>query len=224
MLTSRELQYFLVYIIRSDSECGECGKELWKGSFVTLEKEKGALCLACADLDHLVYLPRGDAALTRRATKHSRLHAKVLQWSRTRKQYERQGILVESEALEKAEEECLADEEVRQRRRERETERRAELDAEYVKAFGEHVFRVFPKCPPEIAEKIAEHACWKYSGRVGRSAAAKQFDNEAIMLAVQAHVRHHFTNYDELLARSYDRHEARALVRGKVEQQLEAWQ
>jgi hypothetical protein len=25
------------------------------------------LCLSCADLDHLIYLPRGDAALTRRA-------------------------------------------------------------------------------------------------------------------------------------------------------------
>lgn len=224
MSTLQKPQDLLVYIIRNDSECGECGKELWKGSFITLEKEKGALCLSCADLDHLVYLPRGDAALTRRATKHSRLHAKVLQWSRTRKQYERQGILVESEALEKAEEECLADEELRQRRREREAERHADLDAEYVQAFGAHILRVFPKCPPEAVEKIAEHACRKYSGRVGRSAAAKQFDDEAIMLAVQAHVRHHFTNYDELLFRGYDRHEARALVRGKVEQQLEAWQ
>ncbi|MDZ7276640.1 MAG: DUF2293 domain-containing protein [candidate division KSB1 bacterium] len=171
-----------------------------------MEKEKGARCLSCADLDHLVYLPRSDAALTRRATKHSRLHAKVLQGSRTRKQYERQGILVESEALDKAEAECLADEEVC--RREREAERRAELDAEYVKAFGKHVLRLFPKCPPEAAEKIAEYACRKYSGRVGRRAAAKRFDDEAIQLALQAHVCHHFTDYDELLARGYQRYEA----------------
>lgn len=153
-----------------------------------LDKKKGALCLSCADLDHLVYLPSGDAALTRRATKFSRLHAKVLQWSRTRKRYERQGILVDAEALDIAEEACLADEELWQLRREREAIRRAELDAEYVQAFATHILRVSPKCPPKTAEKIAGHACRKYSGRIGRTAAAKQFDEEAIVLAVQAHV------------------------------------
>ena len=221
--SSQKPQDLLVFIIRRDSECGECGKELWHGSFITLEREKGALCLSCADLDHLVYLPAGDAALTRRAAKHSRLHAKVLQWSRTRKRYERQGILVESEALDKAEEECLADEEARRRRRERAAMRRAELDAEYVQAFGEHILRVFPKCPPETAAKIAEHACRKYSGRVGRSAAAKAFDDHAIELAVQAHVRHVFTDYDELLSRGVDRYEARDRVRGEVLKKLETW-
>lgn len=223
MPTSSKPQDLLVFMIRNDSQCSECGRELWQGSFITLNKEKGALCLACADLDYLVYLPRGEAALTRRAIKHARLHAKVLQWSRTRKQYERQGVLVESEALDKAEEECLADEEVRRRRREREAERRAELDAEYVQAFGEHTLRVFPRCPPETAKKIAEHACLKYSGRVGRSAAAKQFDDEAIVLAVQAHIRHQFTGYDELLSRGIERPQARAMVRGEVEQVLASW-
>ena len=37
---------------------------------------------------------------------------------------------------------------------------------------------------------MAKHACEKYSGRVGRSAAAKSFDATAIDLAVKAHVRH----------------------------------
>jgi len=74
-----------------------------------LAKDKGALCLACADLDHLVFLPSGDTALTRRARKHSTLTAVVLKWSRARKRYERQGLLVEAGALEMAEEECSAD-------------------------------------------------------------------------------------------------------------------
>ena len=38
-----------------------------------LKNETGALCLACADLDHLEYLPRGNVALTRRAAKYSKL-------------------------------------------------------------------------------------------------------------------------------------------------------
>jgi len=48
-------------------------------------------------------------ALTRRARKHSLLSAVVLKWSRARKHYERQGLLVEETALELAEDECLAD-------------------------------------------------------------------------------------------------------------------
>jgi hypothetical protein len=79
----------------------------------------GPLCLTCAELDHLVYLPAGDAALTRRARAESRLSAVVVRFSRARKRYERQGILVEEEALQAAEQQCLADEDARARRRER---------------------------------------------------------------------------------------------------------
>jgi hypothetical protein len=60
----------------------------------------------------------GDAALTRRARRASRLSAVVAQWSRTRKRYERQSVLAEPD-----EQECLADSEVRQRRRERDAQR-----------------------------------------------------------------------------------------------------
>jgi hypothetical protein len=63
----------------------------------------------------------------------------------------------------------------------------------------------------------------KYSGRVGRSAAAKNFAPEAIALAVRAHVRHAHTSYDELLSRGYDRGEARQMVSGEVEKTLDTW-
>jgi len=56
-----------------------------------------------SDLDHLVFLPSGDAALTRRATKASSLSAVVVRGSRSRKRYERQGVLVEEPALALAE-------------------------------------------------------------------------------------------------------------------------
>ena len=115
-----------VFISTQDSMCDECGENLGRRAWITLVKDKGALCLSCADLDHLVFLPSGDAALTRRARKHSTLAAVVLKWTRARKRYERQGLLVESEALERAERECLADSEARARRREREEVRRVE--------------------------------------------------------------------------------------------------
>ena len=85
-----------------------------------LAGEKGALCLSCADLDHLVYLPSGDAALTRRAGKYSTLSAVVQKWSRARKRYERQELLVEEATIQRTEHECLADADVRMRRQVRE--------------------------------------------------------------------------------------------------------
>src|SRR5882724_610438 len=88
-----------VFISLLDSKCDECGEELGRKAWITLEENKGALCLACADLDELVFLPSGDAALTRRARKHSTLSAVVLKFSRARRQYERQGLLVEETAL-----------------------------------------------------------------------------------------------------------------------------
>jgi acyl-CoA reductase-like NAD-dependent aldehyde dehydrogenase len=53
------------------------------------------------------------------------------QWSRSRTQHERQEILVEEAALAQAEEECLADADLRTRHRERDEERRVRLDQGY---------------------------------------------------------------------------------------------
>ena len=64
----------------------------------------GPLCRSCAKLEHLVYLPAGDAALSRRAKQASGLSAIVVRFSRSRKRYERQGILIEAAALKQAEE------------------------------------------------------------------------------------------------------------------------
>jgi hypothetical protein len=213
-----------VFISNRDSSCEECGEELGRQAWITLAGERGALCLACADLDHLVFLPSGDTALTRRARKHSKLAAVVLKWSRARKRYERQGVLIEEPALALAEQECLADSDARARRQAREAERRAELDREYVERFARCVREQFPGCPAGRELPIAEHACRKYSGRVGRSATAKRFGEEAVHLAVIAHVRHTETRYDELLARGYERRDARAEVEDVVRDVLRKWQ
>jgi hypothetical protein len=213
-----------VFISTRESTCGECSENLGSKAWITLVGEKGALCLACADLDHLVFLPSGDAALTRRAKKHSTLSAVVLKWSRARKRYERQGLLVEEQALEKAEEECLADSDVRERRKEREAVRREELDRQYVEQFAQRVRELFPACPAGRETAIARHACQKYSGRVGRSASAKSLDGEAVLLAVIAHIRHRETDYDRLLARGYGRREARLEVESAVGKVLRSWE
>ena len=212
-----------VFVTTGEASCSECGEDLGRRAWITLVEDQGALCLSCADLDHLFFLPAGDAALTRRSRKYSTLVAVVLRWSRARRRYERQGLLVEEAAIDRAEQECLADAEARARRRERAAVRREKLDGQYVQQFAERVRELFPGCPAGREVAIAEHACLKYSGRVGRSAAAKELEEEAIRLAVTAHVRHAETDYDVLLAAGHERWEARAQVEGAVARVLEQW-
>lgn len=212
-----------VFISGRISTCVECKEELGRNAWIFLAGDKGALCLTCADLDHLVFVPSGDAALTRRSRKYSSLDVVVLKWSKARKRYERRGVLVEEQALEKAERECLSDAEARAQRRERQAERRAEIDREYVKHFASRVREMFPNAPKGRVKVIAEHACRKYSGRVGRTAAAKSFDQRPVLLAVEAHVRHAETDYDHLLCSGVDRWEARQRVAPAVDEVLRAW-
>ena len=115
------------------------------------------------------------------------------------------------------------DSEVRARRRERAAKRRAELDRDYVRFFAGRIRKLFPGCPTRVAANIGEHACLKYSGRIGRSAAAKALDKDAVRLAVAAHIRHCKTNCDELLARGIERYESRRQVRYEVDLILRDW-
>ena len=59
---------------------------------------------------------------------------------------------------------------------------------------------------------------------MGRSAAAKELDKEAVRLAVTAHVRHAEINYDDLLLHGIERQDAREKVYSKVSQVLERWE
>jgi hypothetical protein len=196
--------------------CGDTGELLFM-------EDAGPLCLDCADLGHLVFLPSGDAALTRRAKKASQLCAVVVRWSQSRKRYERQGILAEAEAIEHAENECLADAEVRARRRERDQARRADEDVEFAVEFAAAIRTLFPGCPVGRAEAIARHAATRGSGRIGRSAAGRALDTDTVGLAVAASVRHLDTGYDRLLMSGIDRLAARRQVHEHVEDVLNSW-
>jgi hypothetical protein len=131
--------------------------------------------------------------------------------------------LAEAAAIEQAARECLSDAEVRARRREREQGRRAEQDVRFQAEFAEAIREQFPGCPVDRAEAIALHAAARGSGRVGRSAAGRELDADAVRLAVVASVRHIDTNYDELLMSGVDRESARAQVLQRVEDVVNAW-
>ncbi len=203
----------------SDFTCAECAGS---GDLLILEDDR-PLCMTCADLDHLVFLGAGDAALTRRAKNASTLSAVVLRFSRARKRYERQGILIEPAALEAAEQQCLGDQQARMRRRERDAERRTKQDLDLVRRTTQEIIRLFPGCPQRRAEAIAVHTGVRGSGRVGRSAAGRALATEAIEHAVVASVRHQDTRYDQLLMSGVPRTEARRQVRADADRVLDSW-
>jgi hypothetical protein len=199
--------------------CAGCGGS---EGLLTMD-DAGPPCMVCADLDHLVFLPRGDAALSRRAREGSGLSAVVVRFSRARRRYERQGLLVEEAALAAAEERCLADADARARRREREARRRADQDVEITGALAARIVALFPACPGARAEAIAAHAAVRGSGRVGRTAAGRALEDDAVTAAAAASVRHEDTRYDELLMAGVARWEARERVRDAVDAVLDRW-
>lgn len=81
--------------LNQDWKCHRCGNG---GGMLVMEKP-GPCCLACAGLADLAFLPRGDAGLTRRAKAKSQRSAVVVRFSRPRKRYERQGLLLEPDAI-----------------------------------------------------------------------------------------------------------------------------
>lgn len=203
--------------------CAECGTAHDRGELLTMD-DAGPLCLACADLAHLEFLARGDTALTRRARKYSALFAVVVRWSTQRRRYERQGIIAESDAIERAEQECLSDADARERRRIRAAIRRDEHDTEFIDDLADAIRAEFPACPPERALRIARHAGERSSGRIGRTAAGRALDPAAVRLAVVASIRHEDTDYDELLMGGVARFDARDIVRPAIDDVLERWQ
>jgi hypothetical protein len=219
---ARRSKDLVVFEILRDSTCTDCGEVIWSGEFLFLDG-KHALCLSCADLDHLEYLPRGDPALTRRAKKYSGLSAVVVRFSRSRGRYERQGILIEVSALERAEEECRGDAQQRTERRKSRAVRSREQDRDLAARMTQAVLELFPSCPTEEARAIAAHTATRGSGRVGRTAAGRALEPEALTAAVVAAIRHSHTRYDQLLMRGWSRNDARDSVRDVIGRIIRSW-
>ena len=88
----------IVFQILREAHCVRCNKLLAVGSFLSMTDKKPH-CLTCDGLSNLVFLPAGDAKVTRAAKKLSKQYAVVVKFSRARKRYERQGLLVEEHAM-----------------------------------------------------------------------------------------------------------------------------
>jgi len=99
----------VLFALSRASRCHGCDAKLNVDEIVRLNKkddEKEAFCLRCSALSEMELLRSGNALVTRLAKKYSTTHFVVMKWSEVWKTYERQGLLVEREALRKAREEA----------------------------------------------------------------------------------------------------------------------
>ena len=93
--TNRAPELVVIQPLNSAWTCHRCGGS---GGFLMME-DPGPACLRCAGLGDLAFLSAGDPLLTRRVKAKSTRCAVVVRFSRSRRRYERQGLLVEPRVL-----------------------------------------------------------------------------------------------------------------------------
>jgi hypothetical protein len=205
-------------------KCSSCGKSIALGEAFVAESEKHkGTCFDCSPYVNASFLKPGNAALTRRSKKHSSYCGVVFAWNARRKRFERRGQYVEAEAIVKAQQECEADQAERKLKNERAAIRRAEQDKVYIAEFAKAIRSAYPNCPKNREFVIAQHACEKHSGRVGRTAKAKEFDKKMIDLAVEAHIRHAETNYDHQFGSGKTKRMIRTDIKPYVVSVMKKW-
>ena len=101
---SRAPELVVIQPLNAAWTCHRCGGT---GDLLVMESP-GPACLRCVGLDDLAFLRAGDASLTRRVKAKSARHAVVVRFSKSRRRYERQGLLVEPQALTQVQRELAA--------------------------------------------------------------------------------------------------------------------
>ncbi|KAI0805183.1 hypothetical protein GGR55DRAFT_657406 [Xylaria sp. FL0064] len=89
------------------------------------------------------------------------------------------------------------------------------------KSLGKAIRKQFPRLPHEELRMIMRRATAKGQGRVGRTQTITM--KEKAHLAVQAHIRHTKTNYDDLLKSGTERESARSMISQRVLDVLKEW-
>jgi hypothetical protein len=101
---SRAPDLVVVQPLNREWTCHRCGG----GGDLLMMENSGPACLGCLGLDDLEFLPAGDALLSRRVKAKSTRCAVVVRFSRSRRRYERQGLLVEPQALAEVQRDLVA--------------------------------------------------------------------------------------------------------------------
>ncbi|PLB33766.1 DUF2293 domain-containing protein [Aspergillus candidus] len=165
--------------------------------------------------DGYVFVPRGDVYITRNCRAKTKQSHRIvhLVWDRSAKI--KLGIRVPADVHAAVLELASATADSRANA----TMARDEKDL----AHSQQLLRSqFPLMPDESMKIILDHAFRKGSGRVGRS--SNLTDHHKATLAVEAHIRHALTPYEDLLRAGVKRQTARHSVWGMIQSIKETWE
>ncbi len=170
------------------------------------------------------FLPKGDALLTKEVKKgpHWNLHKVVDE------HYEKPGIFAPEENITQAFER-LGGEEGQAKRLENKKDTQRLKESQFDEKLASVIRENYPNIPQEDLQDIVGTA--RSQGRVGRAAflyfTTKEKREEefrvASNLAVKAHIRHNYTEYEELLSNGHEREEARRMIQAAIHDKLEEW-
>jgi hypothetical protein len=124
--------------------------------------------------------------------------------------------------MEKAEQECLSDEDQRMARRERDATRRVAQDEALVITMAQSIRRRYPEAPTSKRKKSRailpswEVNAWVVQPREGIWKIGDRSCRHGLGSASQ-------NQYDELLGSGRDRFDARQMVKEKIQQVLDRW-
>jgi hypothetical protein len=171
--------------------------------------------------DDYIEIKPGDAYVTRHVKLRSAVIYLRMKKSKRRQISELVGILAPRNVIE----EVLADAEQSKSARQAHnaksavyrTKKETALNQERV----EMLRAMLPSIPEDDAESIVEHAFEVGSGRVGRTSALD--DKEKLHAATIAHIRHRYTDYDEIMNGGMDRDTARECVAGDIQRVHAKW-
>jgi hypothetical protein len=186
--------------------------------------------------DDWTFLPKGDAALTRKVRKGP--HWILISKEKTKNDHynEAIGTIAPSKNIELAFNELGGEEKAISRRKGKEEgqRKREERMNENLKSA---IIRSFPRIPEKDINNILESS--RRSGAVGNArwlyfAMSEESDesfDQAAYLAVQAHARHQYTDYDQIISDltlelgygDEAKQQARASVRDKIGEVLGSW-
>ncbi|KAK2762304.1 hypothetical protein FQN54_001314 [Arachnomyces sp. PD_36] len=160
-----------------------------------------------------IFVPKGDVYVTRNCRTRTKAENKDIYVVCHRKEPKSLGIRIPATILETVE----ADAAATASKRENAVKVKDERDITKARVMLE---ATFPEMPASSLETVLDHAFLKGSGRVGRS--TKQTPEHKASLAVEAHIRHTQTDYDELLL-TMDRDDARKRVWQDVQDIKAKW-
>ncbi len=164
-------------------------------------------------------LPKGDAVITRRVRKgpYWVLHKQVGKYP------ELIGTLAPAENIEKALAELGSEEEI-SKRQQGKVEGQKKREQQITERLRATIVKAFPNIPEDDVNTVLNNS--RQSGAVGK-AQMVYFGSDAevlervAFLAVQAHVRHRYTDYDAILDRLGPDEDARETARRRVRQEID---